>query len=125
MESSPLESKQKYGSLLHGDSKSPSSTETPEHRQIVEEKEEVTTEEELEMEKLVFNCDERIFAEQDHRLFRNLHAFSLRSFDDERMRAFYHRIFWVTVVVVVMLVFLRCAYVYASIHGHTTSSTEE
>jgi len=121
MESSPFESKPHYGSVLPSNIRSSTSSI---HPQFVEEKEEMASGEELEMEKLVFNCDERIFADEHHRLFRHLQSFSLRSFDDERMRSFYHRIFWVTVVVVVTLVFLRCAYVYTSIRTIATPTED-
>lgn len=71
---------------------------------------------ELEMEKLVFNCDERIFKDEHHRLLNNLERFSVTSLRQERLRVFYHRLFWVVMVVIVMLVILRVAYVYFNAH---------
>lgn len=79
-------------------------------------RDEKQSESELEMEKLVFNCDERIFVDEHHKLFRNLRAFSSHSINDVRMRIFYHRIFWISIVVIIMLIILRVAFIYASAH---------
>lgn len=76
----------------------------------------------LEMEKLVFNCDERIFAEEHHRLFHHLGRFSALNFQDERQRIFYHRLFWIIMLVIIMAVILRVAFVYAAIHEKSPHS---
>lgn len=76
----------------------------------------------LEMEKLVFNCDDRIFAEEHHRLFHHLGRFSALNFQDERQRIFYHRLFWIIMLVIIMLVVLRVAFVYAAIHENSPHS---
>jgi len=90
--------------------------------QSTEELKESDDNSQLEMEKLVFNCDERIFAEEHHRLFHHLGRFSALNFQDERQRIFYHRLFWIVMLVTIMLVILRVAFVYAAVHEKSPHS---
>ena len=72
--------------------------------------------EDIEMEKLIFNCDENIYSEDNSRLISDLESYSCRDRSCDSRRSYYHRIFWITVIVAIVLIIIRVMYIYSLSH---------
>ena len=71
---------------------------------------------EVEMEKLIFNCDENIYTAENSRLMTDLENFSCRDRSCDSRRSYYHRIFWIILILALILVIIRVMYIYALRH---------
>ena len=58
----------------------------------------------VEMEKLIFNCNENIHSDDSNRLIGDLERYSCRNRSCDRERTYYEKIFWIIVFFFIILI---------------------